>query len=112
VIRRRRRSCQPLNPGEQFQCRIDYLYPEMMPTTRTLNVRVVSQESQAALAPRLVAAVTCAERRRSGAHRATEGGDQNRHAQVVIVAGSMARISTVWCGSARKHGRFPRFSRA
>ncbi len=47
----------PALPGEIFQGRIDYLNPELMPTTRTLKVRVVVQNSGKRLRPGMFAAV-------------------------------------------------------
>jgi len=47
----------PALPGEQFQGRIDYLYPELMPTTRTLKVRVVVKNLKQRLRPGMFAAV-------------------------------------------------------
>jgi Cu(I)/Ag(I) efflux system membrane fusion protein len=44
-------------PGEQFQGRIDYLYPELMPVTRTLKVRVVVKNLGLRLRPGMFAAV-------------------------------------------------------
>jgi Cu(I)/Ag(I) efflux system membrane fusion protein len=47
----------PALPGEQFQGQIDYLYPELMPTTRTLKVRVVVKNPGKRLHPGMFAAV-------------------------------------------------------
>jgi membrane fusion protein, copper/silver efflux system len=47
----------PALPGEQFQGQIDYLYPELMPTTRTLKVRVVIKNTGTRLRPGMFAAV-------------------------------------------------------
>jgi membrane fusion protein, copper/silver efflux system len=44
-------------PDENFQGRIDYLYPELMPATRTLKVRVVIQNPGKRLRPGMFAAV-------------------------------------------------------
>ncbi len=44
-------------PGEHFQGQIDYLYPELMPTTRTLKVRVVIKNPGKRLRPGMFAAV-------------------------------------------------------
>jgi Cu(I)/Ag(I) efflux system membrane fusion protein len=47
----------PALPGEHYQGRIDYLYPELMPITRTLKVRVVIQNPGGRLRPGMFAAV-------------------------------------------------------
>jgi Cu(I)/Ag(I) efflux system membrane fusion protein len=47
----------PALPGEHFQGRIDYIYPELMPTTRTLKVRVVVKNPRLRLRPGMFAAV-------------------------------------------------------
>jgi membrane fusion protein, copper/silver efflux system len=47
----------PALPGEQFQGQIDYLYPELTPTTRTLKVRVVVKNPKQRLHPGMFAAV-------------------------------------------------------
>jgi len=47
----------PALPGEHFQGQIDYLYPELMPTTRTLKVRVVVKNPGKRLRPGMFAAV-------------------------------------------------------
>src|SRR5258708_18409906 len=44
-------------PGEHFQGQIDYLYPELMPNTRTLKVRVVIKSPGKRLRPGMFAAV-------------------------------------------------------
>jgi Cu(I)/Ag(I) efflux system membrane fusion protein len=47
----------PALPGEQFQGQIDYLYPELMPATRTLKVRVVIKNPEGRLRPGMFASV-------------------------------------------------------
>jgi Cu(I)/Ag(I) efflux system membrane fusion protein len=47
----------PALPGEHFQGQIDYLYPELMPTTRTLKVRVVVKNPGKRLRPGMFATV-------------------------------------------------------
>jgi Cu(I)/Ag(I) efflux system membrane fusion protein len=47
----------PALPGEHFQGRIDYLYPELTSTTRTLKLRVVIQNAGRRLRPGMFAAV-------------------------------------------------------
>ena len=47
----------PALPGEYFQGQIDYLYPELTPTTRTLKVRVVVKNPMQRLRPGMFAAV-------------------------------------------------------
>jgi Cu(I)/Ag(I) efflux system membrane fusion protein len=47
----------PALPGQHFQGRIDYLYPELTPATRTLKVRVVIQNPGRRLRPGMFAAV-------------------------------------------------------
>jgi membrane fusion protein, copper/silver efflux system len=47
----------PTFPGEHFEGQIDYLYPEFMPTTRTLKVRVVIKNAGKLLRPGMFAAV-------------------------------------------------------
>jgi membrane fusion protein, copper/silver efflux system len=47
----------PALPGEHFQGQIDYLYPELMPTTRTLKVRVVVKNPGRHLRPGMFATV-------------------------------------------------------
>jgi membrane fusion protein, copper/silver efflux system len=47
----------PALPGERFQGRIDYLYPELTSTTRTLKLRVVIQNTGRRLRPGMFAAV-------------------------------------------------------
>jgi membrane fusion protein, copper/silver efflux system len=47
----------PALPGERFQGQIDYLYPELMPTTRTLKVRIVVKNPDKRLRPGMFAAV-------------------------------------------------------
>jgi Cu(I)/Ag(I) efflux system membrane fusion protein len=47
----------PALPGERFQGQIDYLYPELMPTTRTLKVRIVVENPDKRLRPGMFAAV-------------------------------------------------------
>src|SRR5258708_1020544 len=47
----------PALPGEHFQRRIDYLYPQLMPITRTLKVRVGIQNPGGRLRPGMFAAV-------------------------------------------------------
>lgn len=44
-------------PGEYFQGQIDYLYPELMSTTRTLKVRVVVKNPGLRLRPGMLATV-------------------------------------------------------
>jgi membrane fusion protein, copper/silver efflux system len=47
----------PALPGDHFAGRIDYLYPELMPTTRTLKVRVVAKNLEGRLRPGMFATV-------------------------------------------------------
>jgi len=47
----------PALPGEYFQGQIDFLYPELMPTTRTLKVRIVVKNTGTRLRPGMFAAV-------------------------------------------------------
>lgn len=47
----------PALPGEHFKGQIDYLYPELMPTTRTLKVRVVVKNPKQRLRPGMFATV-------------------------------------------------------
>jgi Cu(I)/Ag(I) efflux system membrane fusion protein len=47
----------PALPGDHFAGRIDYLYPELMPTTRTLKVRVVVKNLKLRLRPGMFATV-------------------------------------------------------
>ena len=47
----------PALPGEHFQGRVDYLYPELTPTTRTLKVRVVVKNPDRRLRPGMFATV-------------------------------------------------------
>jgi Cu(I)/Ag(I) efflux system membrane fusion protein len=47
----------PALPGQPFQGRIDYLYPELTSATRTLKVRVVIQNPGGRLRPGMFAAV-------------------------------------------------------
>ncbi|MEA3197518.1 MAG: rane fusion protein copper/silver efflux system [Gammaproteobacteria bacterium] len=47
----------PALPGEHFDGQIDYLYPELMPTTRTLKVRVVVKNRTLRLRPGMFATV-------------------------------------------------------
>ncbi len=47
----------PALPGERFQGRIDYLYPELTPATRTLKVRVVVNNLGKRLRPGMFASV-------------------------------------------------------
>jgi Cu(I)/Ag(I) efflux system membrane fusion protein len=47
----------PALPGEQFKGQIDYVYPELTPTTRTLKVRVVVKNLKRRLRPGMFAAV-------------------------------------------------------
>ena len=47
----------PALPGQHFQGRIDYLYPELTSATRTLKVRVVIENSDRRLRPGMFAAV-------------------------------------------------------
>ena len=47
----------PALPGQHFQGRIDYLYPELTSATRTLKVRVVIQNPVGRLRPGMFAAV-------------------------------------------------------
>lgn len=47
----------PALPGEYFKGQIDYLYPELMPTTRTLKVRVVVKNPGKRLRPGMFATV-------------------------------------------------------
>jgi Cu(I)/Ag(I) efflux system membrane fusion protein len=47
----------PALPGEHFTGRIDYLYPELTPATRTLKVRVVVKNRRLRLRPGMFAAV-------------------------------------------------------
>jgi membrane fusion protein, copper/silver efflux system len=47
----------PALPGQHFQGRIDYLYPELTSATRTLKVRVVIQNPGGRLRPGMFAAV-------------------------------------------------------
>ncbi len=47
----------PALPGERFQGQIDYLYPELTPTTRTLKVRVVVKNPKEQLRPGMFATV-------------------------------------------------------
>ncbi len=47
----------PALPGEHFAGRVDYLYPELMSTTRTLKVRVVIKNLGLRLRPGMFAAV-------------------------------------------------------
>jgi membrane fusion protein, copper/silver efflux system len=47
----------PALPGQHFQGRIDYLYPELTSATRTLKVRIVIQNSGRRLRPGMFAAV-------------------------------------------------------
>jgi Cu(I)/Ag(I) efflux system membrane fusion protein len=44
-------------PGERFQARIDYIYPELTPATRTLKVRLVVENSRSHLRPGMFAGV-------------------------------------------------------
>jgi Cu(I)/Ag(I) efflux system membrane fusion protein len=47
----------PALPGDHFTGRIDYVYPELSPTTRTLKVRVVIKNPGKRLRPGMFAAV-------------------------------------------------------
>jgi Cu(I)/Ag(I) efflux system membrane fusion protein len=47
----------PALPGEHFEGRVDYLYPELMAATRTLKVRVVVENPGKRLRPGMFAAV-------------------------------------------------------
>ena len=47
----------PALPGERFEGQVDYLYPELTPTTRTLKVRVVVKNPGEHLRPGMFAAV-------------------------------------------------------
>jgi len=47
----------PALPGEHFSGRVDYLYPELMPITRTLKVRVAIKNLGLRLHPGMFAAV-------------------------------------------------------
>ncbi len=47
----------PALPGDHFAGQIDYLYPELMPTTRTLKVRVVVKNPKGRLRPGMFATV-------------------------------------------------------
>lgn len=47
----------PALPGDHFAGQIDYLYPELMPTTRTLKVRVVANNLGLRLRPGMFATV-------------------------------------------------------
>jgi Cu(I)/Ag(I) efflux system membrane fusion protein len=47
----------PALPGEHFDGQIDYLYPELMSTTRTLKVRVVVKNRRLRLRPGMFATV-------------------------------------------------------
>jgi membrane fusion protein, copper/silver efflux system len=47
----------PASPGQHFQGRIDYLYPELTSATRTLKVRVVIQNPGGRLRPGMFATV-------------------------------------------------------
>jgi Cu(I)/Ag(I) efflux system membrane fusion protein len=47
----------PALPGEQFKGQIDYLYPELTPTIRTLKVRIVVKNLKQRLRPGMFAAV-------------------------------------------------------
>ena len=47
----------PALPGDHFAGQIDYLYPELMPTTRTLKVRIVVKNPKARLRPGMFATV-------------------------------------------------------
>jgi Cu(I)/Ag(I) efflux system membrane fusion protein len=47
----------PALPGDHFAGQIDYLYPELMPTTRTLKVRVVVKNLGLRLRPGMFASV-------------------------------------------------------
>jgi len=44
-------------PGQSFEGRIDYVYPELMPATRTLKLRVVVPNATGTLRPGMYAAV-------------------------------------------------------
>ena len=47
----------PALPGVRFEARVDYLYPELMQTTRSLKVRVVVKNLQRRLRPGMFASV-------------------------------------------------------
>ncbi len=47
----------PALPGDHFAGQIDYLYPELMPTTRTLKVRIVVKNPKGRLRPGMFATV-------------------------------------------------------
>ena len=47
----------PALPGVRFEAQVDYLYPELMQTTRTLKVRVVVKNLQKRLRPGMFASV-------------------------------------------------------
>jgi membrane fusion protein, copper/silver efflux system len=47
----------PALPGERFQARIDYIYPELTPATRTLKVRLVVANPRSHLRPGMFAGV-------------------------------------------------------
>ena len=47
----------PALPGDHFTGQIDYVYPELMPTTRTLKVRVVVKNLRLRLRPGMFATV-------------------------------------------------------
>jgi Cu(I)/Ag(I) efflux system membrane fusion protein len=47
----------PALPGDHFTGQIDYVYPELMPTTRTLKVRVAIKNLRLRLRPGMFAAV-------------------------------------------------------
>ena len=46
----------PARPGERFAGKVDYLYPELAPATRTLKVRVVVKNASKHLQPGMFAA--------------------------------------------------------
>ena len=47
----------PALPGEHFRARIDYIYPELTPATRTLKVRLVVENPRRSLRPGMFAGV-------------------------------------------------------
>jgi len=95
----------PALPDEQFQGHIDYLYPELMPTTRTLKVRVVVKNLRLRLRPGMFATVHLRGTTQDQVLTIpTEAVIKTGTRSVVIVADDGSHFRPAWVRVGTEHG--------
>jgi len=92
----------PTLPGKTFEGRLDYVYPELNPQTRTLKARIMLPNPRLELKPGMFANVSLVSSARKVLTIPTEAVIQTGTRSVVIVmAGERFRAATVTTGAER-----------